>query len=198
MIKFRNIIQNSPFLNFKTEYDEAIKANQKNIEAISISSYNPDIGEVDSRYVNLKIIDKDNFIFFTNYNSPKANAFKKHDQISAVIFWSSTNTQIRIKAKINRTSQNYNKEYFKTRSLEKNALAISSRQSELISNYYEVIDNFNEAKERNDLTECPEYWGGFSFVPYAIEFWKGDKFRLNRRTLYTKKDSKWIHQILQP
>ena len=39
MIQFENLIQETPYLIFKELYEEAIKANQTNIEAISISSY---------------------------------------------------------------------------------------------------------------------------------------------------------------
>ena len=69
------------------------------------------------------------FIFFSNYNSPKAIEFRSHDQISCAIFWSEVNIQIRIKAFIQKTSVSFNNLYFKSRSLEKNALAISSNQS---------------------------------------------------------------------
>ena len=40
MIKFKNLIQEIPYLLFKEKYDNALKANQKNIEAISIASFN--------------------------------------------------------------------------------------------------------------------------------------------------------------
>ena len=39
MITFDNLIQETPYLILKDKYDEAFKAKQKNIEAISISSY---------------------------------------------------------------------------------------------------------------------------------------------------------------
>ena len=57
MIKFINIPRTSPYLIFKEKYDQALKAGQKNIEAVSISSYNNETGEVDSRFVNLKFIE---------------------------------------------------------------------------------------------------------------------------------------------
>ena len=63
MINFNNLNQEIPYLLFKAKYDEAVDAGQKGIEAISISSFNKDINEVDSRYVNLKFINKDEFIF---------------------------------------------------------------------------------------------------------------------------------------
>ena len=63
MIKFNNLKQEAPFLIFKKKYDEALLARQKSIEAISISSYNQQTNEVDSRYVNLKFVQNDEFIF---------------------------------------------------------------------------------------------------------------------------------------
>ena len=75
MIKFKNYSQEEPFILFRKRYEDALNANQKNIEAVSISSYNKDKNEVDSRYVNLKIIEQNNFIFFSNYNSKKAKQF---------------------------------------------------------------------------------------------------------------------------
>ena len=113
MIEIINLNQETPYLIFKEKYDNALSANQRNIEAISISSFNKNKNEVDSRFVNLKIIEKDEFIFFSNYDSPKSIAFDSNNQISALIFWPSTNLQIRIKAKIKKTSYAYNNEYFK-------------------------------------------------------------------------------------
>ena len=89
MIQFNNLNQKIPFLLFKEKYDEAVDAGQKGIEAISISSYNKEISEVDSRYVNLKFILNDEFIFFSNYNSPKASSFNSYNQIAALLYWPS-------------------------------------------------------------------------------------------------------------
>ena len=57
MIKFNNLNQEIPYQIFKAKYDEALNAGQRGIEAISISSYNKEISEVDSRYVNLNCDD---------------------------------------------------------------------------------------------------------------------------------------------
>ena len=108
MIEFKNLNQEVPYLLFKEKYDKAVDAGQKAIEAISISSYSKKINEVDSRYVNLKFITKDEFIFFSNYDSPKASAFNSNNQIAALLYWSSINVQIRIKAKIKKTSKEFN------------------------------------------------------------------------------------------
>ncbi len=198
VITFKNLCQETPYLKIKEKYDEAVKSNQKIVEAISISSFSYDANEVNSRYVNLKFIENNEFIFFSNYNSPKSNDFDSHDQISAIIFWNSINVQIRMKAKIKKTPSHFNKSYFKKRDPKKNALAISSNQSQPINSYNDVLDNYNKVFETHKLDECPEYWGGFSFRPYYIEFWEGRPSRLNTREAYTLKNNDWILEILQP
>lgn len=198
MIKFINSNQELPYMLLRKKYDEAIDAGQKVIEAISISSFNTELKEVDSRYVNLKFIDKDKFIFFSNYNSPKADAFGFHNQIAATLYWSSINVQIRMKATIKKTSNDYNQKYFFNRSEEKNALAISSNQSKQIDSYSQVKENYNKSLENDNLKKCPEYWGGFSFTPYYFEFWEGHESRINKRVVFDKIDSVWKKSFLQP
>ena len=198
MIKFNNLNPEIPYQLLKEKYDDALNAGQRGIEAISISSYNKEIDEVDSRYVNLKFISNDEFIFFSNYDSPKASSFNSHNQISALLYWSSVNVQIRIKAKIKKTSNDYNQKYFFDRSEEKNALAISSNQSKPIDSYSQVKENYNKSLKNDDLKKCPEYWGGFSFTPYYFEFWKGHESRLNQRQVYSLEKNAWVKSYLQP
>ena len=198
MIQFNNLHKEIPYQLFKEKYEEALNAEQKVIEAISISSFNEEINEVDSRYVNLKFINKDEFIFFSNYDSPKAAAFDSHNQIAASIYWSSINVQIRMKAKIKKTSKEFNQKYFFDRSEEKNALAISSNQSKLIESYSQVKENYNKSLESDDLKQCPEYWGGYSFIPYYFEFWTGHESRINKREVFNKIDGIWKQSYLQP
>ena len=49
---------------------------------------------------------------------------------------------------IYKTSKEYNQEYFKSRSVDKNALSISSNQSNSIASFDNVIENYNKAKEK--------------------------------------------------
>ena len=198
MIQFQNLSQETPYLLFKTKYDEALNKGQKSIEAISISSFERKINEVNARYVNLKFIKENEFIFFSNYDSPKASAFNSHNQIAALVYWSSINAQIRIKAKIKKTSNEYNQKYFFDRSEKKNALAISSNQSKPIESFSLVKKNYKQSLENDDLKKCPKYWGGYSFTPYYFEFWEGHQSRLNKRDIYEFNGKDWIHSILQP
>ena len=198
MIQFDNINKEYPYLVFKDKYTESLKAKQKNIEAICISSYSLENKEVHARYVNLKFVKDKEFIFFSNYSSPKSQEFKTHNQITALIYWSSINVQIRMKACIKQTTREFNKAYFAGRDQKKNALAISSEQSVLIDSYQGVQKNYELSLKNSDLSECPDYWGGFSFTPYYFEFWEGHEKRLNKREAYEYQNGRWIHNFLQP
>ncbi len=198
MTEFINLSNEKPFMMFKEFYDKAKEANQTYIESIAITSYSKKLQECNSRYVNLKFIMNKEFIFFSNYDSEKSKEFKNHKQISALVYWSSINTQIRIKARIKKTSKEYNQNYFFNRSEKKNALAISSKQSNTIESYKKVKENYNESLKNDDLKKCPEYWGGFSFTPYYFEFWEGHESRINKREAFSILDGVWKHSFLQP
>jgi pyridoxamine 5'-phosphate oxidase len=198
MILFINDSEKRPYKEFKKKYLEAMSKKQYYVEAISISSYCNEKKEVDSRFVNLKFLDKEKFIFFSNYKSPKASQFDSHNQISALIHWSKTNTQVRMKAKIKKMSKQFSENYFANRAPEKNALAISSHQSKKIKSYDHVISNYNKVLVSQDLEKCPDYWGGYSFTPYYFEFWEGHDLRLNKREVYEKIEDNWHHFLVQP
>ena len=172
---------------------------QQAIEAISVSSYNRAASEVEARYVNLKYIVNNEWIFFSNYHSPKANQFESHSQVSILIYWASINTQIRMKAKIFKTSAEFSNEHFQGRTKEKNALAISANQSQIIGSFDEVEKNFYETLESmtSEMVR-PDFWGGYSFIPYYFEFWQGHKNRLNKRHVFELQDKEWAERFLQP
>jgi pyridoxamine 5'-phosphate oxidase len=198
MIKFNNPSQEAPYLLFKNIYTKSLKANQKNIEAICVSSYSLNDKEVNARFVNLKFVNNKEFIFFSNYNSPKSKDFDLHQQITGLLYWNSINTQIRMKAYIKKTSIAFNQEYFAQRSKEKNALAISSSQSNIITSYRYVKEKYEKSLKEDDLIKCPDFWGGFSFIPYYFEFWKGHESRLNQREAYSLEKNVWVKSYLQP
>ncbi len=197
MIEFKNLSNETPYLILKEKYDESLKANQQNIEAISISSYSDESKEVNARYVNLKFVDDKKFIFFSNYLSPKSKEFNNHNQITALIYWNSINIQIRIKAFIEKTSKDFNQSYFAKRDKQKNALAICSEQSLPIASYKLLQSKYEESLKNNNLEECPDYWGGYSFVPFYFEFWEGHESRINKREAYELQSGKWIKSFLQ-
>ena len=199
MFEIKNINNSEPYLKFESYFSEALKAGQSNPEVICISSLNTEKCEVESRFVNLKYIINNEWIFFSNYNSEKARNFDKHNQITALLYWNKINVQIRIKAKIRKSSDSFSDYHFDKRTKEKNALSISSYQSTKIDSYEKVTTNYKEVLNNEVLlSKRPEYWGGYSFVPYYFEFWEGHEARLNKRIVFSYDNESWNSFILQP
>jgi len=198
MISFVNLNLEAPYSKFKQEYKRAIDAKQNIVEAMSVASYSKSKKEVNSRFVNLKFVEDKEFIFFSNYQSPKSKDFSNHDQVSALFYWDTINVQIRIKGIIKKTSKEFNYNYFKNRDKKKNALAISSKQSSKIISYEAVEKNYLESLKSKDLDVCPDFWGGFSITPYYFEFWEGHVSRINKRVSYEFIDGNWQIFYLQP
>ena len=199
MIDLSNISNELPYQKFKELYKNATKLNQPNIEAIGINSFDTLKNEPDARFVNLKFIINNEWIFFSNYLSPKANQFKHCDSVSGLFFWHKTNTQIRLKAKISKTTSKFSDDYFKNRDKCKNLLAISSEQSKKVKSYDHFISQYDEASHITKDTQIrPDYWGGYSFTPYYFEFWQGHNQRLNKREVFSFENNKWIQFIIQP
>lgn len=199
MINISKISNELPYLEFEKLYKDALAAEQPYIEAICISSFDNKNKESNSRFVNLKYIIDDEWIFFSNYLGPKAKEFDYCSNISAIFFWHQTNTQIRIKAKICKSSNEFSDNHFKQRDKGKNILAITSKQSKEIDSYEDFVDFYDHAsKEIIDTQTRPKYWGGYSFRPYHFEFWQGHDQRINKREVYVFRENDWKKTFLQP
>jgi pyridoxamine 5'-phosphate oxidase len=197
MIEFLSF-QIEPLKRFKKHYFEAVEKNQPQADAMCLSSVDLGIGQPDSRFVNLKYILDDELIFFSNYKSKKSQQFISCSNISCIFFWHATNLQIKVQGSVSRTPSDFSNSHFKSRSAEKNALAISSMQSSKISSYESVLQKYNKTLLNSDLFLRPKYWGGYSITPHYFEFWKGDPNRVNHREEFKLKDNEWIYSILEP
>lgn len=198
MIKIENLNNEKPYIKYKELYDVAKSNNQNQIERILIASFNHKLNEVNARYVNLKYIANDEWIFFSNYKSNKAKDFSSHNQITAVSYWSSIDVQIRMKAVITKSCTKFSDKHFASRSDKKNALAISSQQSQPVNSYEDVKNEYTSILNSENLYKRPSYWGGYSFTPYYFEFWKGHKSRINKREIYKREGDEWMKSFLSP
>ena len=200
MFEAINIPKLKPYEGFLDYYAKALKLNQSSIEAMVVSSFSKELNQTNSRFVNLKIINSTDFIFFSNYESPKAREFNLNNRVSCLFFWNKINLQIRMNGIISKTDSNFSDDYFFNRSKEKNGLAVSSNQSNKIKSYQSVKDKYKATMDSDiDLNLRPDYWGGYSFKPYYFEFWEGQKHRLNKRTVYECfENDNWNKSYLEP
>lgn len=199
MISINNNINSIPLKKLISFYYKAYDKNQQHIEAACLST-SSETNMPDSRFLNIKYINESGLIFFSNYNSPKAVQLDNNPYISLVFFWSSINTQIRIKAYAEKLSENLSDIHFKKRNFNKNILSISSNQSAKTKTYEDVLIKYEETLKNNDNAELkrPKYWGGYILKPSYFEFWQGEKNRINKREVFELENNKWKEYILEP
>jgi len=192
-------IDRDPIKQFQRWLNDAIAAQLPLPEAMTLATATAD-GRPSARMVLLKQVDDDGFVFFTNYNSAKAEQLDTNPYAALVFYWSPLDRQVRIEGSVVRTSAEESRDYFKTRPRESQIGAWASAQSEVISGR-EVLEQ--RAKELEDSyrdreVDCPEYWGGYRLQPVRIEFWKSRVGRLHDRILYERGSTGWAIRRLAP
>ena len=197
MISFGLKNAQEPYLQFKSLYDAASKTSHRNIEAACLSSISVD-NRPHSRFINIKYINDEEFIFFSNYQSSKAKDFLFNDNVALTFYWNSTNTQIRIEGNITKLDEDRSNKHWMQRNRDKNALAISSDQSSSSINFKKIIEEYQYVLKAPGSLQRPDYWGGYLIIPNYFEFWTGHKSRLNNRKAFKINNGSWESKILQP
>jgi len=197
MIEINNLIKSEPISLFEKLYKKAHNKNQLAIQAACLST-NSSKNRIRSRFINIKYIKDNNFIFFTNYESDKANEIDLNPNVALNFYWNSIDVQVRIEGNITKTSESFSDEHWKKRTKAKNALALSSNQSKKIKSYDLVIKSHSDALKQENILNRPYYWGGYELKANYYEFWEGHVSRINKRKVYKIKDNEWQNYILQP
>jgi|SRR6201988_1498875 len=192
-------IDRDPIKQFQLWFTDAIAAKLPLPEAMTLATATPS-GKPSARMVLLKQVDHDGFVFFTNYNSDKAEQLDANPFAALVFYWPQLDRQVRVEGSIVRTSAEESRDYFRTRPRESQIGAWASPQSETISGR-EVLEQ--RAKELETLysdreIDCPEHWGGYRLRPERIEFWKSRVGRLHDRILYERDSAGWSITRLAP
>ena len=192
-------IDRDPIKQFKIWFDDAFAAGLPMPEAMTLATATPD-GKPSARMVLLKQVDRDGFVFFTNYRSAKAEQLDANPYAALVFYWAKLDRQVRVEGSVVRTSAQESCDYFKTRPRESQIGAWASEQSQAISNR-DVLEQRAqelEALYRDREVDCPEYWGGYRLKPERIEFWKSRVGRLHDRILYQRDATGWSITRLSP
>lgn len=152
------------------------------------------------RAVLLKIFDERGFVFFTNYNSDKAQDIAVNPSVALEFLWLDLERQIRITGRAEKISTAESLKYFLSRSRDSRIGAWVSDQSQVINSRQALAMQIAKMKAKFAKGEIPlpDFWGGFRVVPEKIEFWQGRENRLHDRLLYTKKGSDWVISRLAP
>ena len=99
----REDLSETPFAQFHKWFEQAQAAEIEEANAMSISTVSSE-GLPSSRTVLLKIYDKKGFVFFTNYNSQKAQDIDQNPNVALLFPWLSLERQIRISGQVEKIS----------------------------------------------------------------------------------------------
>ena len=179
---------------------EAEKTEINDPNAMALASVDPH-GMPNVRMVLLKEIESTGFVFYTNFQSAKAQEILSSGKAALVIHWKSLRRQIRVRGSVTKTSDEQADRYFDSRSLNSRYGAIASEQSKPLQNRADLEERVARVKrESGDQPKRPQHWGGFKITPIEMELWADGEDRLHNRFKYSyvSNNENWTIQRLFP
>ena len=187
-----------PLVLFEQWQKDANAAGLADPTGVVVATVQPD-GSIRQRFVLLKGVSEDGFIFFTNYNSDKAAALAQNHRSSMLFPWNELDRQVSVSGKVEKIAESDSDAYFAARPRASQIAAWTSQQSQPIASRGALEAQYQATLERFDGNDVarPPHWGGFKLVPERIEFWQGGEDRLHDRFVYQYANG-WSRLRLQP
>jgi pyridoxamine 5'-phosphate oxidase len=172
-------------------------------DSAALATSTPD-GKPSVRFVLVRPTSvADPFVFFTNYESRKADEIAANPRGALAIHWEPIGRQVRVEGAVEKISDALSDAYFYSRARGSQIAAWASRQSRLsIADEREDLDRrWAEAEKLYEGREVkrPPHWGGYRIVPEVIEFWQSRPNRLHDRARFERTtDGTWHVTRLDP
>lgn len=188
-----------PIQQFEVWFQEVLKGEVIEPNAMTLSTATLE-GKPSSRIVLLKQIQAGGFVFFSNYDSKKAEQIDSNPYCALNFAWHEMERQVRIEGTISKVTSAESDSYFEVRPAKSKLGAWSSPQSQEIPNraYLEKLVLDSENRFEGKPIPRPENWGGYIIKPNLIEFWQGRSSRLHDRIQYTLTPDGWKIVRLAP
>lgn len=168
-------------------------------EAMNLATVGID-GKPRNRMVLMRHITENQIGFFTNLSSSKAKEITNNPNVSATLWWSEMERQVRIEGPAQPMCQDLVEAYFNSRPRKSRIAAWASKQSQPLSSMDALDKRFREADlmfTEADVT-LPKFWGGYTISVERIEFWLGKPHRLHERIVLKKEKDGWLRSRLFP
>ena len=188
-----------PIKQFEQWYTEAIDSGIPEPNAMSLATADTD-GQPWIRTVLLKLYDEAGLVFFTNFESSKAQQIAANNKVALLFPWVALGRQVKINGTASKIPTAESMKYFASRPRGSQIGAWASPQSQVISSRSLLDAKVDEIKRkfaRGDVP-LPSFWGGYRVSPHEIEFWQARDSRLHDRFVYTKKGDGWTIERQAP
>ncbi|PZQ52293.1 MAG: pyridoxamine 5'-phosphate oxidase [Rhodovulum sulfidophilum] len=174
-----------PFVIARAWLAEAEKTETNDPNAIALATVDAD-GMPNARMVLLKEIEDGGFVFYTNYQSRKAEELEG-GKAAFVMHWKSLRRQIRVRGTVAREDGPKADAYYRSRGLQSRLGAWASRQSQPLSSRAALMAEVAKiAALKGADPDRPPFWGGYRITPVEIEFWADGAYRLHDRFRWTR------------
>ncbi len=183
-------------------YDPEEKLEQNDPNAICVSSVDTE-GMPNGRYVLLKDVSENGFLFYTNLKSQKGKELFGSKK-GALTWWSrAQNKSVRVQGSVKQVSDKVANNYWSTRKEDAKISAILSKQSEEVTSRDQLEEEFTKLKVEYAGKEIPrpDHWSGVIISPQKIEFWEAtDEYtsRLHNRFVFELQNDQWVTKRLYP
>lgn len=168
--------------------------------AIALSTVDSN-GMPNARMVLLKDIEDAAFVFYTNYDSAKAQELDQAGKAAFVMHWKSLRRQVRVRGHVTREDGAQADAYYKSRSLKSRLGAWASEQSRPLAGRTTLMAEVAKITAQHGTNPSrPPFWGGYRITPVEIEFWADGAFRLHDRFVWRRSEpaQPWVIQRLCP
>ena len=196
----QNELDVNPTKQFETWYEQTIESGLHEPGAMSLATIDEN-GQPWQRIVLLKLFDDDGFVFFTNYESRKAQQIAVNANVSLLFPWYALDRQINITGVAEKISTTESLKYFITRPRGSQIGAWASGQSQMINSRSVLETMVHSMKQKFDNKDVPlpPFWGGYRVIPKTFEFWQGRDSRLHDRFIYKRNNTgDWVTNRLAP
>ena len=178
-----------PFELCRSWLREAEAVEPSDANAISLASVDAD-GLPNVRIVLLKSIEKDSFVFYTNYESKKGRELIESGKAAFVLYWKSLYRQVRVRGSVEKEEGALADAYYESRHLQSRLGAWASAQSRPLSSRAALVAEVAKVTAAKGIDPArPPFWGGFRILPLEIEFWADGAFRLHDRFCWSRNSS---------